>query len=119
MPQTTTSTPNPVIIPWPCLYQSVPNQDPKPDCDKPVPKIHKTFAQAISNVCDIPTSQLPQPVIKGDRVSIAIPEDEYVEGIDACKHNLHARIIYPKGATPLTVFSLRKQLSDHWKDLGR
>jgi hypothetical protein len=26
----------------------------------------KTFAQALSNLGDIPTSQLPQPVLKGD-----------------------------------------------------
>ncbi|AES99308.2 DUF4283 domain protein [Medicago truncatula] len=103
----------------PCLYQDPLKPTPKPDCPETDPKPKKTLAQTISNVCDIPTSQLPQSVIKGDKVSISIPEDDYTVGLEACKHNLHARIIYPKGATPLTVFSLRNKLTAHWKDLGR
>jgi hypothetical protein len=119
MSQAATNTSPPILIPWPCLYQSPPTTNLKPDDPKPDPKPTKSFAQALSNVCDIPNSQLPQPVIKGDRVSITIPEDEYVYGMDDCKHNLHARIIYPKGSTPLTVFSLRAKLAAHWKNLGR
>jgi len=115
MPQNTTSTLNLVLFPWPCLYQTTPNPLPKPDCQNTTPKHEKTFAQVISNVYDIPTSQLPQMVIKGDRVSISISEDDYMACIDECIHNLHERIIYPKGATPLTVFSLRSKLSGHWK----
>jgi len=76
-------------------------------------KINKTFAQAVSNVCRIPNSQPPQPVIKGDKLSIKIPEHEYEASTDACKLNLHGRIIWPKGATPLTVFDLKKKLSQY------
>jgi len=32
---------------------------------------------------------------------------------------LHARIIYPKGSTPLSTFALRAKLVAQWKDLGR
>jgi len=78
----------------------------------------KTFAQAVSNICDIPTSQLPKPVLKGDNFAIAIPEEEYDAGMETCKHNLHARIIWPKGSTPLIVYALRKKLYVLWKDLN-
>jgi hypothetical protein len=57
---------------------------------KPKPK---TFAQALTHLCDIPSSQLPQAVLKGDNFAISISEEEYEAGMDACKHNLHARII--------------------------
>jgi len=40
-------------------------------------------------------------------------------GLEACKHNLHGRIIWPKGSTPLTVVALRNKLSAAWNDLGR
>jgi len=81
----------------------------------------KTFAQALSSnhLCDIPSSQLPQPVIKGDNLSISTPEDEYEAGMASCKFNLHARVIWPKGATPLTVFALRNCLLSIWKNLGK
>jgi len=71
----------------------------------------KTFAQAVSNICNIPTSQLPKPVLKGDNFAIAISEEEYDAGMETCKHNLHARIIWPKGSTPLTVYALRNILA--------
>lgn len=80
---------------------------------------NKSFAQAVSNICDIPQSQLPQPVLKGDNFAIEIPEEEYEAGMDTCKFNLHARIIWPKGATPLTVFALRTKLSSLWKGLSK
>lgn len=102
-------------IPWKCLD------------DSPTPikttinktKINKTFAQVVPNVCSIPNSQLPQSVINGDMRSIEIPEHEYESGTDACKLNLHGKIIWPKGATPLTVFDLKKKLSQYWKNLSQ
>jgi len=38
--------------------------------------------------------------------------------METCKHNLHARVIWPKGSTPLTALALRKTLSMMWKDLS-
>jgi hypothetical protein len=102
-------------IPWGCLDGST-EQIPQPQKQ---PKTNKTFAQALSNVCDIPTSQLPQPCVKGDGLAIAIPEDEYMAGMDACKHNLHGRVVWPKGSTPLTVAALKNKLLPLWKDLSR
>ena len=41
-----------------------------------------------------------------------------LHGSEACEHNLHARIIWLKGATPLTIFALRPKLTFMWKYLG-
>lgn len=117
------STTKPFNIPWSCLI----SDDPQPaktisSAANPKPPLStqlKTFAQAVNNVCDIPLSQLPQPCIKGDRLVIEIPDDEYDAGVAACKHNLHGRILWPKGSSPLSVDSLRSKLAVLWKSLGR
>jgi hypothetical protein len=110
-------------IPWKCLDQSTEpsktiSEPPKNSTDPSIPS-HKTFAQAVNNICDIPLSQLPQPVVKGDRLAIEIPENFYLAGLEACKHNLHGRVIWPKGSTPLSVGALKDKLSLIWKDLSR
>jgi len=58
-------------------------------------------------------------MIKGDRLSITIPKDEYLSGVETCKHKLHVKIIWLKGATPLTVLTLRSELSTLWKYLSK
>jgi hypothetical protein len=114
----TTENP-PVIIPWSYLSQtSKPTPPPKPSPPSP-PTQQKTFDQALSNVCDIPLSQLPKACVKGDRIAISIPEEEFLAGFDACKHNLHGRIILPKGSSPLTIDSLKSKLSALWKSIGK
>jgi hypothetical protein len=82
-------------IPWKCLDL---DSEPKNTIiDPPKPTVTpKTFAQALTNLCDIPLSQFPQPVVKGDRLAIEILEVAYQAGLDACKHNLHGRIVGPK-----------------------
>jgi hypothetical protein len=40
-------------------------------------------------------------------------------GLETCKHNLMARIIWPKGSISLTVVALRAKLASLWKDLSR
>ncbi|XP_058783917.1 uncharacterized protein LOC131658665 [Vicia villosa] len=82
-------------------------------------KSKKSFVEAISNVCVIPTSQLPIPCVKGDRISIMIPEDEYLLGLESCKHNLHGRILWPKGSTPFTVQQLKTKLLSLWSSLQK
>jgi hypothetical protein len=72
-----------------------------------------------TNLCDIPLSQFQQPVVKGDRLAIEIPEAAYEAGLEACKHNLHGRILWPKGSTPLSVVALKAKLASIWKDLSR
>ncbi|PNX58546.1 pectin acetylesterase, partial [Trifolium pratense] len=58
-------------------------------------------------------------MIEGADLAISIMEEDYEAGIEACKHNLHGRIIWPKGATPLTVSDLKNKLSTMWKDLSK
>jgi hypothetical protein len=104
-------------IPWKCLDLTI---EPKTITNEP-PKPQKTFAQALAptNLCDIPLSQFQQPVVKGDRLAIEIPEAAYEAGLEACKHNLHGRILWPKGSTPLSVVALKAKLALIWKDLSR
>ncbi|GAU35943.1 hypothetical protein TSUD_394910 [Trifolium subterraneum] len=103
-------------IPWKCL-----EFDSEPVANNTIvqPKTPKTFAQALSNVCDIPLSQLPQPVIKGDRLAIEIPEVTYQASLEACKHNLHGGILWPKGSSPLSAVALKAKLSKIWKDFSK
>lgn len=84
-----------------------------------VQKQEKTFAQAVTNLCDIPSYQLPQPILKGDNFSFEIPEDDYDDGMTACKFNLYARVIWPKGSTPLIVHALCSKLATMWKDMSQ
>jgi hypothetical protein len=64
-------------IPWPCLdASSSPQKQSNPPSNNL--KNQKSFAQALTNVCDIPASQLPQPCVKGDRLAISIPDEEYL-----------------------------------------
>jgi hypothetical protein len=95
MPSNLIPSPKPFTIPWKCLHDDIPatiapKTNPKP---KIQPLTQKTFAQVLSNVCDIPDSQLPIPTLKGDKFSILIPDDEYDIGLDGCKYNLHAQFI--------------------------
>jgi hypothetical protein len=109
-------------IPWKCLAL-----DPEPQSQAietqtatiAPPKPQKTFAQALTNLCDIPLSQFQQPVVKGDRLAIEIPEAAYEAGLEACKHNLHGRILWPKGSTPLSVVALKEKLALIWKVLSK
>ncbi|WJX72627.1 hypothetical protein P8452_56483 [Trifolium repens] len=108
-------------IPWKCLDL---DSEPKNNIiDQPKPTkssvTSKSFAQALTNLCDIPLSQFPQPVVKGDMLAIEIPEVAYQAGLDACKHNLHGRIVWPKGSTPLSVVALKSKLSLIWKDFSK
>jgi hypothetical protein len=107
-------------IPWKCLDLTIEPKITIIEPSKPS-KPQKTFAQALAptNLCDIPLSQFQQPVVKGDRLAIEIPEEAYEAGLEACKHNLHGRILWPKGSTPLSVVALKSKLALIWKDLSR
>jgi hypothetical protein len=107
------------LIPWKCLidYDDAPIALKKSSTQN-LPKAQMTFAQALTNVCDTPSSQLPKPTIKGDKFSISIPDEEYDMGMEDCKNNLHARIIWPKGSSPLTVVALKEKLKPVWKNLA-
>lgn len=69
---------------------------------------NKIFADVVHNVCDIPLSELPNIDINKDMIVITIPEEESLIGLKACKHNIHARKIWPKGTTPSYGWCLAK-----------
>jgi len=62
-----------------------PTPPPLPSKPNPSPITQqKTFTRALSNVSDIPQSQLLKPCVKGVKMSIIISEEEYEAGLDAC-----------------------------------
>lgn len=77
----------------------------------------KSSTEAINNVCDILLSQLLKHHVKGDRLTIVIPDEEYMLGLEACKHTLHGRVIGKKGKTLLTVQNLKTKLMNLWKSI--
>jgi hypothetical protein len=62
-----------INIPWKCLDLSYEPKNTTIDQPKTT-STPKSFAQALTNLCDIPLSQLPQPVVKGDMLAIEIPD---------------------------------------------
>ncbi|GAU28119.1 hypothetical protein TSUD_295560 [Trifolium subterraneum] len=64
-------------------------------------------------------ASLQQLVVKGNRLAIEIPYAAYHAGLEACKHNLHGRILWPKGSTPLSVVSVKEKLFFIWKELSK
>lgn len=58
----------------------------------PVGSNNRTFAQAVSNTCNIQQSQLSMPAIKGDALCIKISQAEYEKGFEDCHHNLRGRL---------------------------
>jgi hypothetical protein len=63
----------PSVIPLKCLHDATKKNDSSSKPPQAVQKQTKTFAQVVNNLCDIPSSQLPQPIIKGDDFLISIP----------------------------------------------
>ncbi|XP_019447216.1 PREDICTED: uncharacterized protein LOC109350434 [Lupinus angustifolius] len=101
-------------IPWQFLEGATHVKANIKEVDQDPPPLRKTFAQALGETCDISSSQLPQPCIKGDAVAIKIPEAEYLAGLQRCKLHLHGRIILSKGDTPLKFLDLKSKLSTMW-----
>ncbi|AET05378.1 DUF4283 domain protein [Medicago truncatula] len=114
------ANPKPAIVPWSFLFDSRDDPPKMQHVSNPkIPKQQKTFAKAVNNVSNIPLSQLPIAVVKGNELEIEIPEEEYETRLETCKHNLHGRVISPKGVQPLTVVALKNRLSTLWKSIGR
>lgn len=81
--------------PWDVLF---PESYPSSSSDPPISVSrniiqHKSFAQPLNNSCAVPLSQLPKPCVKGDEISIKIPENEYLAGLEGCKTHLHGRLL--------------------------
>ncbi|KAL2330012.1 hypothetical protein Fmac_017593 [Flemingia macrophylla] len=98
-------TTSPGIIPWKFLYTEG-NASTVTVNNKP------TYAQATSRTCDVTLSQLSAPCMKGDKLVITIPEEEYKLGLEGFKYNLHGRLVLPKGATPPKFHELKALLEN-------
>lgn len=74
--------------------------------------------QWLINVCNISLSQLSASCLKGDRLAITIYEEEYKLSLESCKYNLCGKILWQKGATPLTVAIVKSKLTSQWTSIG-
>lgn len=52
-------------------------------------------------------------------MSIKITEEEYHKGIDACRMNLHGKLLLSKGDKPMKYSDLRDKLSALRKPIGQ
>lgn len=78
-------------------------------------RVTKSFAQALTNSCQIPYAQLPKPCLKGKRISIRISEDEYVTGLSECQNVLYGRFTLPKGSSLVRLLDLKDIILKFWK----
>lgn len=65
-------------------------------------------------------NQLPKPYLKvqGDELEIQILENEYRDGVEGCKNNLHGTLILAKWMKPWKMVDLRQKLLNMWKLVG-
>ncbi|KAI5403734.1 hypothetical protein KIW84_051050 [Lathyrus oleraceus] len=70
-----------VAILWPCLDSTISKPIAESSAYKPPFAMKKSFAQVVIDMYDIPISQLPQSIVKDDRISITVPEEEYLAGL--------------------------------------
>ena len=99
------------VIPWSFLA----DHDSPPANASAHAAISCSFARvvrgSVDNTCSIPLSQLPLPCLKGDTISVSLPEEEYLAGLADCKTCLHARLLLPKGSQPLRYTDLRQKVA--------
>ena len=58
---------------------------------------------------------LPQPLIRAEKVSIKITEDIYEKGTNFCKTNLRDRLVLNKGNMPYATKEIKFKLHKLWK----
>lgn len=108
-----------VVCPWPCLVDYTPKSVSTRSFAQATAasqsKVSKTFAQALSNSCNIPVSQLPKPCLKGEQISIKISENHYSTGVLDCQNVLYGRFTLPKGSTPVRELDLKARIFKFWK----
>jgi len=75
-----------------------------------------SFAQALTGSTKTASNDnLPQPLIRGEQVSVKITEEVYEKGTAVCKHNLRGRLILNKGDKPYTKKDIQTKLQKVWK----
>jgi len=81
-------------------------------------RVTKSFAQALTNSCSIPNSQLPKPCLKGEQLSIRISKDKVLAEIFDCQNVLNRRFTLPKGSSPVRMLDLKERISKFWQTKG-
>jgi len=85
----------------------------------PVASPVSSFAQALTtSTRDASNDNLPQPLIRGERVSIKITQDIYEKGMDVCKTNLRGRLVLNKGDKPYATKEIKSKLQQLRKTTG-
>ncbi|CAN6717332.1 unnamed protein product [Malus baccata var. baccata] len=76
----------------------------------------RTFASVVSTpIEDVHLSQLPTPVVRGDKTYVKISEDLYQEQLKLFQNNLLGRLLLKKGSTPMKTGALKSCLEDAWR----
>lgn len=57
--------------------------------------------------------------IRGDALCIKIAQDDYVERIEACKRDLHGRLVLNKGGKPYATKDIMGKLTKQWKTVEK
>lgn len=82
------------------------------------PTVTKTFVSVVANICNIPLNQLV-PCMKGHRLITTISEEECKLGLEARKHNLHGKNLWPKGSTMIILATIRAKLTTQWLSIAK
>jgi len=81
-----------------------------------------SFAQALTastaSTKAASNDNIPQPFIRGERVSIKITHNIYEKGMAFCKTNLRGRLVLNKGDKPYATKEIQSKLQKLWKTRG-
>ncbi|XP_062014005.1 uncharacterized protein LOC133730428 [Rosa rugosa] len=102
------------ICPW--AFMGFLDSTTPPPTAPPPPKA-KTFASIVSDSIEssVSLSQLPAPIVRGDKTYIKINEALYQEQLKSFKTNLLGRLLLRKGSAPLKTADLKGMLNTLWK----
>ncbi|KAM1823097.1 hypothetical protein ACFX14_025043 [Malus domestica] len=103
-----------IVCPWGFLAETVMPTTNMPPV-QPILKA-RTFAFVVSiPIEDVHLSQLPTPVVRGDKTYVKISEDLYQEQLKLFQNNLLGRLLLKKGSTPMKTGALKSCLEDAWR----
>jgi len=78
-----------------------------------------SFAQALTGSSRVASNDnLPQPIIRGETLSVKITQEIYDRGTDFCKTNLRGRLVLNKGDKPYATKKIESRLQKLWKTAG-
>jgi len=97
------------VVPSPMLLTST------EAASAPIPP-PRSFAQAlVASHSNVPKTDMPQPTICGNTLSIRITQPVYENGVNVCKRNLRGRLVLNKGDKPYASKEIEDKLRKQWK----